>query len=363
MTLSDINYCVILAGGRGKRLWPCSRESYPKQFLDLFGVGRTLIQQTFDRMRKIIPVENIIISTNADYVDIVREQLPDVLPDHILGEPVPRNTAPSLCWANHHITSHNPEAHVVVVPSDQMIIKEDSFLSSIEKGLELVGHEDVVLTMGVKPTRPEPGYGYIQLGEIDGQKNVYHVQSFTEKPDRQFAQMFLDSGEFYWNTGIFISSNRVFRETFTKVLPPILREYDSQFGADDSSHEEEYIRTQFSRYPNMSIDSLVLEKSDNVYVMVCDFGWADLGTWHSIYESKSNGTTENVVMNSQVFIDDCKGSIIKLPKGKLAVLNGLKDFIVVEEGNVLFICKKEDSSALIRKYLNEIQIKCGDDFI
>jgi len=363
MKLNNHNYCVILAGGRGKRLWPQSRDSFPKQFLDIMGTGRTLLQQTYDRISKIIPKENILITTNNHYVELVCAQLPEIDRQHVLGEPVQRNTAPSLCWANHHITTHNPEARVLVLPSDQQIKYEDRFLNSIQEGLDLVDREEVMLTIGEKPTRPEPGYGYIQKGDLDGLENVYHVKSFSEKPSREFAQVLMEGDEFYWNTGIFMGSNKVLRESFQKVLPPIMREYDKLYGTQDPSHEQEYITENFPSYPNLSIDNVILEQSDNVYVMICDFGWTDLGSWHSIYESMSHGTTENIVLNSEIFADDSESNIVKIPKGKIAVINGLKDFIVIDTDDVLLICKKEDSSALIRKYLNEIQIKHGEKYV
>jgi len=312
MTYNEHDYCVILAGGRGKRLWPESRESFPKQFLDITCAGSTLLQQTYDRVRKIIKPENILVTTNIKYVELVKAQLPEINPDHILGEPVQRNTAPSLCWANHHITTHDPEARVLVIPSDQMVQYEDLFLESMRQGLDLVEREDVILTFGERPTRPEPGYGYIQIGDIDGLENVYHVKSFTEKPSRDFAQMFINSKEFYWNTGIFMGSNRVLREAFQKVLPPIMRMYDKEFSPQDPDHEEDYIMQHFPSYPNMSIDEVVLEKTENVYVMVCEFGWADVGSWHSIYESFSKGTKENIIFESEIFADDSERNIVKI---------------------------------------------------
>jgi len=362
MTYNKHNYCVILAGGRGKRMWPESRESFPKQFLDITCAGSTLLQQTYDRVSKIISKENIIITTNKNYVELVKAQLPDFDEQHILGEPVQRNTAPSLCWANHHITTHDPDARVLVIPSDQLIKNEEKFLKCIEDGLELVSREDVILTIGEKPVRPEPGYGYIQKGDINGLENVYHVKSFSEKPTRELAQMFIDSGEFYWNTGIFLGSNKTLREAFIKVLPPIMREYDKEFSPQDAQHEQDYIMQHFPSYPNMSIDEVVLELTENVYVMVCEFGWADVGSWHSLYECFSRGTKENIIFDSNIFADDSESNIVKIPKDKLAVINGLKDFIVIETDDVLLICKKEDSSALIKKYQNEIGIKYGGKY-
>ncbi len=357
------NFCVILAGGRGRRLWPCSRDNYPKQFVDFFGTGRTQLQQTYDRFIKFIPKENILISTNETYVDIVKEQLPEIPETSILGEPVNRNTAPSLAWACHRITSICPNANVLVSPSDQLVFNDDIFERNIMEGFDFVEKNDRMLAMGIKPTRPEPGYGYIQIGDKSEVDDVYKVQSFTEKPDREFAKMFMENGEFYWNTGLFLANNKYIRECFQKVLPPILTDFDA--AGEEFSIEREYahIKDKFPLYPNVSIDYGVLEKSSNVYVMICSFGWADIGTWHSIYESMSNGTNENVVIDSEVIMENSRNNVIKLPKGKLAVINGLEDSIVAEKGNVLLICKKEDSSALIRKYVNEVQIKLGDDFV
>ena len=357
------NFCVILAGGKGRRLWPCSRENYPKQFIDFFGTGRTQLQQTYDRFTKFIPKENIFISTNQDYVNLVRQQLPDIQKSNILDEPVNRNTAPRLAWANHRISSINPNANILVAPSDQLVFNNDVFEKNIIQGFEFVEKNERMLTMGIKPTRPEPGYGYIQIGEKSDTEDVYKVKSFTEKPEREFAKMFMENGEFYWNTGLFLANNRCIKRCFNNFLPPILKEYDESVDKFDFESESEFIKDHFSLYPNVSIDYGVLDKSDNVYVMICKFGWADIGTWHSIYENMSNGTDENVVIDSDVIMENCHNNVIKIPKGKLAVINGLEDTIVAEKDNVLLICKKEDSSALIRKYVNEVQIKLGDDFV
>ena len=208
------NYCVILAGGKGRRLWPCSRSNYPKQFVDFFGVGRTQLQQTFDRMAKIVPTDHIYINTNEEFVQLVKEQLPEVPAERILAEPIHRNTAPSMAWANHRISMLNPDACIIATPSDQAIFNEDAFRENVLEGLAFVAEHDRFLTMGVKPTRPEPGYGYIQMGEAIG-NGLYKVQSFTEKPEREFAKIFVESGEFYWNTGLFLSNVKYLRECFT----------------------------------------------------------------------------------------------------------------------------------------------------
>lgn len=358
------NYCLILAGGKGRRLWPCSRQDSPKQFIDFFSTGRTLLQNTYDRVSCFIPNENIYVSTNKDFSEIVEEQLPDIPKENILREPIHRNTAPCVAWATFRILHKNPEGRLMVVPSDQAVFKEDVFRANMLTGLDMVGTNDCLLTMGVKPTRPEPGYGYIQLGEAAEYENVFKVKSFTEKPDREFAQIFMKSGEFYWNTGLFLAKVSYLRECFKKIFPPILTKIDSE-NPDDYSIEKElaYINENYSLYPNLPIDYGILEKSDNVYMMRCDFGWADLGTWHSIYESFNGGNDENVIISSRVITEDSKNNIIKLPADHLGIINGLDGYVVAEKGNVLLICKKEDSPALIRKYVNEVQVKYGDKFI
>ena len=364
MNMNNANYCVILAGGRGRRLWPYSREKKPKQFIDFFGCGRTLLQSTFDRFAKIMPKEKIYICTNVEFKSTVSEQVPDVPACNIICEPVSRNTAPSVAWASILIYQRDAEAGIIVTPSDLFVMNEDSFDDNVLKGLEFVSSHDMLLTMGVKPTRPEPGYGYIQVGEPSGVANVFKVQSFTEKPEREFAQMFMDSGEFYWNTGMFLSSARHFGATLRRLFPEQMAQLESvNPNGITVSDGMNFISDKFSSFPNLSIDYGVLERSDDVYVMICDFGWADIGTWHSVYECMRRTDSDNVVIDSDVILDNCRNNIIKLEKGKLAVINGLEGFIVTEKDNVLFICKKGDSSALVRKYSNEVQIKYGDEYV
>jgi len=363
MEKNKTSYCVILAGGMGRRLWPCSRASYPKQFLDFFGIGRTQLQQTYDRFAKILPKENILISTNVVYGHLVKEQLPDVPDSQIMMEPIYRNTAPSVAWAVHRIARLEPDANVVVTPSDQMVFNEEAFVENILSGLDFVEKHDVLLTMGVRPTRPEPGYGYIQIGEPTDSPHLYKVQSFTEKPERDFAKMFMESGEFLWNTGLFLSNIKHLRECFCDLLPSVLRKLDSEKVGNTVEEETDYMMKNFPSYPNISIDYGILEKSEHVCVMQCSFGWADVGTWHGIYEAMQKGEEDNVVIHSDVILEDSRNNVIKLDNGKFAVINGLDGYIVAEKGNVLLICKKEDSSALLRKYVSEVQIRKGDDFV
>lgn len=363
MTANNNFYCVILAGGKGRRLWPCSRESYPKQFIDFFGMGRTQLQQTYDRALKTFQPDHIFINTNRVYADIVREQLPGVDDDHLMVEPIWRNTAPSVAWAIHRINHFCKSAVVAVMPSDQAVQNEEAFQRDLLEGLDFAVSNNCLLTMGVKPTRPEPGYGYIQMGDSAG-NGFYRVKSFTEKPEREFAEMFMQSGEWYWNTGIFLCNVKYGWECFSRFMPSVLRVLEEREGDSWTvSEENAIIETNFPLYPNISVDYGILEKSDNVYVMECNFGWADLGTWHSIYEACRKSDGDNVVVDSDVLIENSAGNVIKLPKDRLGVISGLNGYIVAEQGNVLLICKKEDSSALVRKYAAEVQMKKGENFI
>lgn len=363
MTISSKNYCAILAGGRGKRLWPSSRTERPKQFVDFFGTGRTQLQATFDRMSHIVPKENIVICTCQEYRSLVAEQLPEVDEQRILVEPVNRNTAPAVALASVSIQRECSDARLVVVPSDQFVVNEEKFRENVLQGLDFVAKADIVLTMGVKPTRPEPGYGYIQMGEHTPLDNIYKVQSFTEKPEREFANLFMNSGEFLWNTGMFLTNVEHLREFFPEVIKDASYRLTDLLNMDDAKEREQFIRQHFAAYPNLSMDKAALELTEDVYVMKCDFGWADLGTWHAIYECMQKQDDDNVIIDSEVMLENCKGNIIKLPKGHVGVINGLEGYIVAEQGDVLLICKKGDSSSLIRKYVNEAGIRYGEEYI
>ena len=360
MTSKD-NYCVIMGGGIGSRFWPFSRKTMPKQFLDFFGTGRSLLQQTFDRFNKIIPTENILIVTNAIYADLVKEQLPELDPKQILLEPARRNTAPCIAWASYHIRSLNPNANIVVAPSDHLILKEGEFLAAIEKGLDFVSKSDKLLTLGIKPNRPETGYGYIQIAEQEGD-NFYKVKTFTEKPELELAKVFVESGEFYWNSGLFMWNVNTIIKAGEALLPELASKLAPGKDVYGTPEEKAFIEENFPACPNVSIDFGIMEKADNVYVSLGDFGWADLGTWGSLYDLSPKDEQGNVTLKCDSMIYNSNDNIVVLPKGKLAVIEGLEGFLVAESDNVLLICKKDEEHA-IRKYVNDAQMKLGEDYI
>lgn len=360
MTSKD-NYCVIMGGGIGSRFWPFSRKTMPKQFLDFFGTGRSLLQQTFDRFNKIIPTENILIVTNAIYADLVKEQLPELGSKQILLEPARRNTAPCIAWASYHIRSLNPNANIVVAPSDHLILKEGEFLAAIEKGLDFVSKSDKLLTLGIKPNRPETGYGYIQIAEQEGD-NFYKVKTFTEKPELELAKVFVESGEFYWNSGLFMWNVNTIIKAGEALLPELASKLAPGKDVYGTPEEKAFIEENFPACPNVSIDFGIMEKADNVYVSLGDFGWSDLGTWGSLYDLSPKDEQGNVTLKCDSMIYNSNNNIVVLPKGKLAVIEGLEGFLVAESDNVLLICKKDEEHA-IRKYVNDTQMKLGENYI
>lgn len=355
------NYCVIMSGGIGSRFWPFSREARPKQFLDFFGTGRSLLQMTFDRFKQILPVENIFIVTNKDYVDMIAQELPDLPVAQILAEPMRRNTAPCIALATYHIYSINPDANIVVAPSDHLIMKENEFLSVIEKGYSFVERNPVLLTLGIRPSRPETGYGYIQMSdeEIDG---VTKVKVFTEKPNFELAKVFYESGEFLWNSGIFIWNIKTILEAFREHLPEITGRFDAGMDNFGTKTEKDFIDENFPFCPNISIDYGIMEKSSKVCVQAADFGWSDLGTWGSLYDISEKDKNANANLASKTMFHDSNQNIVALPANKLAVIQGLDGYIVAESDNVLLICKKDDEQR-IRQFVTDVKLKYGDEYI
>lgn len=359
--MTDIknNYCVIMSGGVGSRFWPYSRKNLPKQFLDFFGTGHSLLQQTFERFNKVVPTENILIVTNELYANLVQEQLPQLHPSQILLEPSRRNTAPCIAWASYHIRAINPNANIVVAPSDHLILKEGEFQTAIRNGLQFVANNDKLLTLGVRPNRPETGYGYIQIAEQEGE-NLYKVKTFTEKPGLELAKVFVASGEFYWNSGLFIWNVNTIINALEKHLPDMM----SKLASDTYGTPQEitFINEHFPTCTNVSIDFGVMEKADNVYVSLGDFGWSDLGTWGSLYDLSPKDENGNVTLKCYTQLYNSSDNIVVMPNGKLAVVAGLKGFLIAESDNVLLICPKDEESA-IRNYVTDTQIEHGDDFI
>ena len=348
------NYCVILAGGKGRRLWPYSRMEYPKQFIDFFGTGRTQLQSTFDRFARLLPLENILVCTNREYADMVRQQLPDLPKNNLLAEPLGRNTAPSVAWAHSRVRRENTDANIIVVPSDQMVINEDAFAHYVLEAFEFVSHHDLVLSLGVKPTRCEPGYGYIQMGEESDTKGVYKVQSFTEKPDREFAQLFMDSGEFLWNTGIFLWKGETMGHHLSEMAhrpdEPVEKVAKQMVTV---AEEMAYIRSCIPEGLPRSIDLLVLEHCDNVVVQECEFGWADVGCWTELRDVLHTDADGNALSGgAKVMLQGTQNCVIALPRHMKAIIAGLDGYVVSEQNGILMICPNNDPDA-IRRLINE----------
>ncbi len=360
------HYCVIMAGGIGSRFWPLSRIKKPKQFLDILGVGKTLLQQTFERFSEVLPAENILIVSNEEYEDIIMEQLPKISAEQVLLEPMRRNTAPCIAYANYKINEVNPEAKIVVAPSDHLILKEQEFLEVVKKGLAFVEEKEALLTLGIQPSRPETGYGYIQ---ITGDKNSImvnesfrKVKTFTEKPDIKMANLFLESGDFFWNSGIFFWSLNTIMDSYNKHLSEVSSLFAEGKGKYYTHEESDFIAKTYPKCKNISIDYGIMEKADNVYVLCADFGWSDLGTWGSLYDMSKKNKESNYITGKNIFTYDTKNCLINMPKNKLAVIQGLDDYIIVQSDDILLICKKEDEQK-IKQFVNDVKLEKGDNYV
>ena len=373
------NYCVIMAGGVGSRFWPFSRNSKPKQFLDFFGTGKSLLQMTVDRFRPLVPIENMLVVTNVRYLETVLQQVPDLTVEQVLCEPARRNTAPCIAYAVAHIKSmvrqrvgvgkdvpwddNRLNANIVVAPSDHLILQEEKFQDAIRRGFEFISNHDALLTLGMKPTRPETGYGYIQAesGQPMDEGSICKVRAFTEKPELALAKVFVESGDFFWNSGIFLWNLRAIRAAFREFLPEVVEKFMAGEDSMGTDHEESFIQEMFPTCPNVSIDYGVMEKAKNVYVMPSDFGWSDLGTWGSLYELSEKDENQNVTLHAEASYYDSKGNIVTLPEGHLAVIQGLEDTIVAESDGVLLICKR-DAEQQIRQFCMDAEVKYDSKF-
>ena len=356
-------YVIIMAGGIGSRFWPISRTGYPKQFIDILGTGKTLIQSTYERFIKIVPKENIYIVTNESYTKLVKQQLPDLHEQQILGEPIMRNTAPCVAYACHKINMINPNASIVVAPSDHLILDSDEFIKDITKSLEAASRHDCLITLGIKPSRPDIGYGYIQFTSQALDKAFFKVKTFTEKPNLELAKTFVQSGEFLWNAGIFVWSASSIIKSFEKYLPEINELFKDGESAYNTPDEHSFIQTVYYQCTNISIDYGIMEKADNVYVLPTDFGWSDLGTWSSIYELAEKDYVGNAVIPPEkVIMYDSSNCMVNVPKNKLVILQGLHDYIVVESNNTLLICPIEEEQS-VKQIVADVKSRFGAEYI
>lgn len=352
-----------MAGGVGSRFWPISRSQKPKQFLDILGVGKTLLRQTFDRFTNLCPPENIYIVTNKEYTATVEEILPEISAAHILSEPMRRNTAPCIAYANYKIRSKNKSAKIIVAPSDHLILNESKFVEVLKECFDFVEKNDGMLTLGITPHRPETGYGYIQTNNSEKVfGNVQKVKTFTEKPDRQTAEAFLKSGEFFWNSGIFIWSIKTIDKAFEDFLPEITKLFNINDKIDAQNSEESLIKTAYTECDNISIDKGIMEHADNVYVYCTEFGWSDLGTWDSLYEKSGKDNFGNAIIGDNILTYETTNSIINVPKDKLVVVQGINDYIIAESDNILLICKRNDENK-IRQFVNDVKLNKGEEYI
>ena len=352
------NYAVIMAGGIGSRFWPMSKSSFPKQFLDILGTGETLIQQTFNRLERICPPENILIVTNTNYKNLCLEQLPNVVESNILCEPAMRNTAPCVAYAAFKIQSMNEDANMIIAASDHIILKEDEFVRVTNDCLDIVAKNDVLLTLGITPSRPDTGYGYIQFSEdnLSGSKKARKVKTFTEKPNQELALNFLDSGDFLWNSGMFIWSAKSITLAYRKHLRDMYEVFDEGKQFYNTINEKEFIDRIFPACKNISIDYGIMEKSENVYVYPADFGWSDLGTWGSLYSHLELDEYKNTIQGNNVMMYDSTDNLVKVPDDKLVVLQGLQGYIVVENEGTILVCKKEDEQK-IKQFVADLKQK------
>lgn len=358
-------YAVIMAGGVGTRFWPMSTTQHPKQFLDVLGNGETLLQQTYKRMARVCPPENIYVVTSQAYEQLVATQLPLLRRENILCEPARKNTAPCIAYASYKIHKLDPDAITVVAPSDHLVKKEEVFVKAINSCFEKAASQDCLITLGIKPTRPDTGYGYIQFVKSDVEekdRRINKVKTFTEKPNHEMANFFLESGDFLWNSGIFIWSTRSIIKALEAHDPELSHLFREGWDFYNTPREQQFLDRAYATCKNISIDYSVMEKAPNVYVRSSIFGWSDLGTWGSLYTHIEKDNNKNAVVGKNIIMYDCSNCIVQVPKDKLVVLQGLDDYIVVESEGVLMICKKQDEQQ-IRTFVHDVKVKKGEKFV
>lgn len=360
--MNNNHYVAIMAGGIGSRFWPMSRTDYPKQFLDILNTGKTLIQATFDRFAHFIPKENIYVVTSESYKGIVQQQLAGIPVENILCEPSRKNTAPCIAYISYKLAQMNPDANLICAPADHLITDEESFKKICLDALNFTSQIKALVTLGIKPTNPNTGYGYIQYETYAVGENIYKVKTFTEKPDRELAMTFVASGDFLWNAGIFVWQVKNIITAFEKLLPEMHDVFDAEKSAFNTSKEKEAIERIYPQCVNISIDYGVMEKADNVYVIPSSFGWSDLGTWASTYDILEKDYLDNAVAGDNVMIIDATKNMVHVKNEKLVLLQGLEDFIVVDTDDVLLICKKNKEQE-IKDYVAEVKRNKGEKFL
>jgi mannose-1-phosphate guanylyltransferase len=358
--MSPNHYAVIMAGGIGSRFWPMSRTQFPKQFHDIMGTGRSLLQATYDRFCEIVPAENIQVVTNAGYVEMVHQQLPALAPQQVLAEPIGRNTAPCIAYATFKLLGQNPQAQVVVSPADHLIRDTGRFRHDILAGLENCATHQQIVTLGIQPTRPDTGYGYIQYLE-EGEGPCHRVKTFTEKPELEMAKTFLRSGDFLWNSGIFIFSAQTMAEAIQRYLPEMFELFEAERPALNSAAEAEAIQRVYAEVRPISIDYGVMEKAENVFVIPSNFDWSDLGTWNSLFENMEKDFHGNAVTGN-VMVFGANNNVVKGLSDKLIVLKGVEELIVVDTDDVLLICPKAMEQS-VKEIVSEIKQTKGEKYL
>jgi mannose-1-phosphate guanylyltransferase len=360
--LNKHTYVAIMAGGIGSRFWPVSRTDHPKQFLDILGTGSTLIQQTLNRFLSIVPIENIYVVTSDDYLDLVKEQLPALPVENIVGEPFRKNTAPCIAYISFKLLQKDPEASLIVAPADHIILDDEKFLEVCANAMSFVNHLNALVTIGIKPSYPNTGYGYIQHDMAEVAPSVYKVKTFTEKPNKELAQTFIASGDFLWNSGIFIWQLKRIIASLKKFLPEIYDLFAAEQSKFNTDEEKTMIENIYPQCTNISIDFGVMEKADNVYVIPASFGWSDLGTWNSAWENSEKDYLENACTGNKVMVVDATRCVVHTQPDKLVILQGLDEFIVVDTKDVLLICHR-DKEQEIKDYVAEVKRNIGDEYL
>ena len=358
--MKDTNYyAVIMAGGVGSRFWPVSTQKFPKQFHDMLGKGQSLIQRTFDRINDIVPSSNILIATNERYEDLVLKQLPRTTKNQLLLEPAMRNTAPCILYAALKVYDQNPDAVMLIAPSDHWIDNEAEFSRNIQTSFTACSEEDILMTLGIQPDSPNTGYGYIQFEKATSE--IKKVKNFTEKPNLETAENFIESGDYLWNAGIFVWSAKSIINAFKESLPEMLALFNVT-ETYNTENEASFIESNYQQAENISIDFGIMEKASNVHVLPVEFGWNDLGTWGSLYNKLDKDKNQNATVGSETIFRDANGNMIRTQSGKRVVIQGLSDYIVVEKEDVLLICPMKDEQD-IKQIVSDVKDTFGDDFV